>query len=339
MNLTKADNNIKTWLRDVKAMSTFEKRYELTDKIEKRIPKLFNRDVVSEFGCQTIIGDNAMLWEYVKSPEVNSSSSGMIVKFAPDFILQKKTKPVELFFLDTKYSISPVWASARFKMLNEKSKEKNHKPVRLCDIGVIAREALLAYKRYYPNTIIIMASPYNPKLLMAQFAEKISCIFCYSSSSERGFPCRECPHVKGDFFPYERIGSSSGSQTPITNVDLSSFEPIEKFFSKIGVEIDRSVLKDMRRDIMDTEIDFSTLSYGKTEQVKNGVKAALNRDGCSWISYKVYTQAGNDFYHYDPACRYLSQEKTVAEHVVSIETPALPPKVECRVCGADYKEK
>ena len=72
-------------------MSSFDQRLRLTELVENNMEQLFQPEVnvVKEFGCKTIIGDNDYLLNYIKEPGVNQQASAMIVKFAPDFILLK----------------------------------------------------------------------------------------------------------------------------------------------------------------------------------------------------------------------------------------------------------
>ena len=159
-------------------MFEFNERLNQTRLIEDKMKELFPKSVVREFGYQTIIGDDIELKRFMNNPEINQMASGMIVKFAPDFILLKKETPQQLFFVDVKHSVSPVWAYSRLNKIREKNKDYT---LEISDIAVVAREALLSYRRYYPNSIVLMASPYNPKLLMAQFASRIQCLYCYRS--------------------------------------------------------------------------------------------------------------------------------------------------------------
>ena len=105
------------------SMDGFEQRLQLTDMIENRLTDLFDKNHVSiqRFGCEVIVGQNSDIQDFIKEPEVNQQASAMIVKFAPDFILLKKDAPKQLYFLDVKLSITPIWADSRLEMLRTKN--------------------------------------------------------------------------------------------------------------------------------------------------------------------------------------------------------------------------
>lgn len=282
-------------------MSTFEERNGLTRLIEREMPKLFPNDHIREFGCTALINDPNFS-NFLRSPEVNQTHSGMLVKFAPDFLLLRAQKPKELFFVDIKHSVSPIWAEGQYKKLLKLSTTKNNRRIELSDIGVIAREALLAYRRYYPNTIIIMGSPYNPKVLMAQFVDKIQCFHCYSSGPDKEYDCDRCPVKLGNFFDFSRVENSAGSKTPYVNVDLGSFEPITEFFETLNIRMDPDVVNKIVDSIKEEKLLFSSTC---NEFNKNRVRWTLNQNGCDWIKYKIYTRHGNDFIHLNHACNGL----------------------------------
>ena len=214
-------------------MSYFNERLGLTITIEEKIKELFSNDIVQEFGCSKIVGQDTEIFKFLSTPKINQMPSGMIIKFAPDFIILTKKEPRKIYFLDVKHSVSPIYAKTRLDLMKNQASDDT---LEISDIGVIAREALLSYKRYYPSTIILMASPYNHKKLMAQFAEKVKCLYCYRST-EPNYDCNNCPSKNGGFFDIERDNNSTGSQTPMTNVDLRSFDTAKDFFENLEIEI------------------------------------------------------------------------------------------------------
>ena len=315
-------------------MENFEERLQLTDKIEKQLFNLFdgNETSIQRFGCETIVQENKDLENYIKQPEVNQQAAGMIVKFAPDFILLKKKAPQKLFFLDVKHSIAPIWADKRVEMIRKKN---NDYSLRRAQIGIVAREALLSYCRYYPNTIILMASPYNPKLLMAQFADKVRCLYCYRNPSNGEYDCKNCPSKKGGFFDIERAVNSVGSQTPMTDIDLDSFEAIEDFFDKLEISVNEETLKMLKQSIRYEPIGFDSKVPDK---VKNKVRSELRDSGCDWIDYEVYSKEGNNFFHFDRDCFILKNNNHHLETYNSLHHATQAGKrVKCHYCGTDYK--
>lgn len=306
-------------------MSDFTHRLSLTQIIEESMPELFPDPSLKQFGCETILADNQELWEYVRTQEVNQSHSGLIVKFAPDFILLSNTQPRNLYFVDVKHSTSPIWAASRLEKIRQLNNDFN---LSIADIGVIAREALLSYRRYYPNSIVLMASPYNSKLLMAQFADRIRCLYCYRSSGQE-YNCSSCPAKAGGFFDLERAVKSQGSQTPMTNVDLRSFEPADQFFEKIGVNINRNVCNELKKKIQSEELDFSTAPVNRIDPVK----WSINQSGCSWVKYKIYSKQQTYYFHTDRNCSMLkgfSGELQIFDS--SDEAKAAGKKYCCKYC-------
>ena len=345
-------------------MSDFEERLGLTVKIEKRIKDFFSNDVVQEFGCSKIINPGTEIFKFLSTPEINKMPSGMIIKFAPDFILLKKAQPQRIYFLDVKHSVSPIYAKSRLKLMKQQSSKKNSsgETLEISDVGVVAREALLAYRRYYPGTIILMASPYNSKKLMAQFAEKVECLYCYRST-EPGYDCNNCPVKNGDFFDIERVNTSTGSQTPTTNVDLRSFENAKDFFDRLEININESVLREIEQIIINEPISFDDkVSLSRKDEILH----SLVSSGCSWvgnqissktslsrkdgiphslvsndsscvgsqISSKVYIVKGNDFIHFDKNCNCIKNYKYNIISCDSIqEANSYGKKIICKFCG------
>lgn len=288
-------------------MKNFSDRLELTEYIEEKMPALFNGNIaLHKFGCESIVGGCPDMMEYLKRPEVNQQASAMLIKFAPDFILLKKDEPKNgFYFIDVKHSISPTWSSNRLNIFRRKH---NDETLSFDRIGVIAREAYLAYRRYYPNSIILMACPYNPKLIMAQYASKIRSLMCYSPKNQWGYDCNSCPIENGGFFDIERNTLSNGSQTPTTNVDLQSFLPIEEFFNNMGIGLNQSVLEEIKNEIQNEPLQFGENVYNG---IKNSTMRELNKAGCSWIKYKVYSASGEAFYHINKDCSFLAGKKII----------------------------
>lgn len=310
-------------------MSGFEERLRLTELVDNNMLKLLSAEdiVVKEFGCKTIIGDNECLYEYIKEPIVNQQASGMIVKFAPDFILLKNSEPKQLYFIDVKHSVSPTWSPSRLRMLQEKNSDSSLSTDR---VGVVAREALLSYRRFYPNTIVIMACPYNSKLLMAQFADKIRCLYCYHSPEREDYQCEECPAKNGGFFDIERATNAVGSQTPMTNVDLNSFIPLDVFFGELGLKINNDVLDYLKQVIKNETIDIGEDVYPR---IKNLILWNLCNSGCVWVDYKVYSFPGNNFYHLDRECTWIRDMENRIEEYTTVAQAINSGKITyCRKC-------
>lgn len=311
-------------------MTSFNERQNLTKIIEDNIDGIFEGTaVVHPFGCDSILKDcrNEVLLEYFKSPLVNQQASGMIVKFAPDFFLLKKSDPKELFFLDVKHSVSPIWYPDRLTKIREKNNDGTLSNNR---IGVVAREALLAYRRFYPNTIILLGSPYNKKLLMAQYADSVRCLYCYRDPKQGEYNCENCPSNNGGFFDIERATKSDGSQTPMTNIDLDSFLPADVFFEKIGISLNRDKLNHLLELIKREPVEISDRA---NEYYKDSAMWNLNQSGCDWLEYKIYSIPNNSYYHISKECKIIKKHRDRIETYTSIQQAKISGKTKnCKFC-------
>jgi len=257
--------------------NTFEKRYSLSQFIIDNLQFIFNPDEIEiiPFGFEKIGGNNVALNNFIKTPESNLSHSSMIVKFAPDFILLKKTTPQQLYFLEIKASVTPLYSQNRLDEISNAQKRR----VKISDVGDIAREAWNAYNNLFPNTIIIDGCSYNSKLLMAQFVNNIRCLRCYETPSEP-YQCNLCPMKNKDFFENGRNFMSSGSQTPHTNIDYSSFMEISDFFKQLGISTNEHAIDNLKNKIKNHGISFSSSIYSS---VRDRIIKQLNDEGCNWI--------------------------------------------------------
>lgn len=316
----------------------FKERLNLTKQLELYMPELFDaRDAcIHKYGCEDMLGDWDKLMDYLKEPQVNQQAAALIVKFAPDYILLKNSQPKQLYFIDIKHSVSPIWAPSRLKLI----RDNNHDSSLTIDrIGVVAREALLSYRRFYPQSIILMASPYNPKVLMAQFAERVRCLYCYHDPARGDYDCNNCPSKSGGYFDIERAQNSTGSQTPMTNVDLDSFDPVQDFFSTIGISINSEVLEKMIDNIKQEPLFFENKAYPSLrEKVIDSLRAA----GCNWIGEsnqksenKYYSKPRNGYYHLDKDCYFLNRLNGKLEEYASVSEAKKAGKEFCRICCKD----
>jgi hypothetical protein len=115
----------------------------------------------------------------------------------------------ELFFMDIKTSLTPVLFASRIRALSEIYK----KPLIREQIGLVEREAWDNYTIRYPSnrTCIVMACPYNPKLLLAEWANSIKLIFRFKEDKNE---------------------NAAGSQTPHVNLDLNTMRDLATFIKE-----------------------------------------------------------------------------------------------------------
>ena len=253
---------------------TFEGRYNLSNLLSNSIRDLFDFNEVEliPFGFENIF-NNPNLNLFINSKEANLSHSSMLVKFLPDYILLKKSKPKAIYFLEIKVSATPVFSK---KYIDEIKTKKNN--IKLSDIGIIAREAWNAYKTLFPNTIIISATTYNPNILKAQFVDEITCLRCNSTNGM--VDCSECPVKKRQLFENSRNPFSTGSGTQHTNIDLSSFLSFKDFFNKLGISINEKKQNELIENIKLSGIKFS--SYAN-ETIQSNITTRLIAEGCEWL--------------------------------------------------------
>ena len=253
----------------------FSDRYNLSQELSDKVKYLFNEEDVEiiPFGYENISNNSKNLTSFINSPESNLSHSAMLVKFAPDFILFKKKQPQEIYFLEIKVSVTPLWSS---KNLNEIIVD--HPNTRLSDIGLIAREAWNAYNTLFPNTIILSATSYNPNILKAQFVKNVKCLRCNGKDGKED--CSRCPIKQHGFFENSRNYNSTGSQTQHTNIDLSSLLDANDFFKTIGVNVNYEVFQEIKNLFKQHGVGFPSSCY---DNVKTRIINQLKKEGCDWL--------------------------------------------------------
>lgn len=256
--------------------SDFRGRYSVGETLSENLKSFFNEDEIEliPFGVEKIYKDNESLKKFIATPNSNFSHSAMMIKFAPDFILLKKTEPQELYFVETKDSVTPLCYEGVIKKIREKHKRM----IPISDIGIIAREAWNAYKNLFPNLIIVSAATYNKSLLKAQFVNKIVCLRCYDGSNKDNCSC--CPVNNGEFFPYAKNLNAQGSKTPHTNIDLASFMEFKDFFDKLGIGVNDENIKKYKEYLKSFGIKYSA---NMNEEQKEKIKKALIQNGCEWL--------------------------------------------------------
>lgn len=254
----------------------FNQRYGLTTILEGALGDLFcNEEVeVIPFGFERISQGNASLHSFIQTEESNYSYSSLMVKYAPDYILFKKSYPQALYFLELKVSKTPLYYENRIKEIRAAHARQN---IKVSDISDIAREAWYSYKTLFPNTIILQACTYNPKLVLAQFVDKIQCLYCHVTSSEQS--CDNCPIVNRSFFKFTRNSNSRGSKTPHTNLNLASFVGVEEFFGNLGISVNANAVQHLKAELMRVGVDRSNVDERQIQKILG----ILQEEGCTWI--------------------------------------------------------
>ncbi len=317
----------------MEGLNTYNGRREATNIIENSLNSLFSSDEVEivKFGMETIVDGHDDVRDYLtRRIDVNNKPSSMIVKFAPDYILLKKSEPQELYFLEIKASFTPCWSENRVNKIIERHGDGLNES----NIGEIAREALLSYTRYYPNTIVLYGTSYNPRVLMAQFAEEIECLYCYKSIGE--YDCDNCPSREGNFFELERNVLSNGSGTPNTNVNLDSFLEAREFFERIGIQLQTDTETQIINAIKERNIKLESvhLDFNREREIRE----RLYNCGCDWVNRVIqyYSCMNNDFYHNDRNCftiRDIRDNDLIGYY--SENAARIAGKRKCRYCNQE----
>jgi len=250
--------------------NTFKKRYDLSTVIINRLSSLFDLNEIEIIpnGVEDITDINSQEMAFVNTVEANLNHDMMKEKFKPDFIIRKKRSPEEWYYLEVKYSVTPLWANKNLDEIRQRNPD-----IKLCDIGVCAREPWYAYNNLFPNTIILYACSYNPRLFMAQFIKKIQCLRCHD------WDCSDCPVQTKELVNYSKNLNSTGSGTPHTNINLACFENVKEFFEKIGIKTSQDEISNIKNIIKAKGVNLVNMYPGVAKRVLD----QLRQNGCTWL--------------------------------------------------------
>ena len=230
--------------------TSFLDRFALTQRLDEMLVPFLEEYgfEVQEFGHPLILQGNSWMMNRLKRLKTKASSAALMVKFTPDFIVVKRGHPKGFFLLDTKTSITPVFFAKQIERI------RNHSKRRFLgreDVEDVEREAWFIYNSSFPNdrVAIVMALPYNPNLVLAEWVSNVKCMWCYYRKTERGpepYQCRECPiftSIRGNFGVVKNF-LAGGSGTPHTNIDLGSMRTLSEFLGQeFGIEVDSDYLE------------------------------------------------------------------------------------------------
>lgn len=217
--------------------SSFLDRYALARRFEENLEALIDDAgfYILPYGNVTVVQDNTWITSKLKRVESKASEAAIRVKFTPDYIIVKKDNPDVFFYADAKVSITPVF----FQKQIDRIKQNYHEGDRLSrnDIGEIEREAWYSYNKFYPNGMmaIIIACPYNPNLVLAEWVNNIDCMWCLKGKIDGvsvPWDCNSCPVFNRDgSFGVLVNEFAGGSGTPHTNINLGTMRTLETFLS------------------------------------------------------------------------------------------------------------
>jgi hypothetical protein len=190
-----------------------------------------NGIITSEFGYERILKNYPQIKSEIRRQlKYKESPAALMIKFSPDIIAYFK-KNQKFFFVDIKTSITPIFLQAQVDRIRQHSKIPSL--VRE-DIGEIEREAWLVYNMFYPRdrVAIVMACPYHPKLIVAEWVSRIKCLWCLKQHKEP-WDCEECPIFKsGGIFGVVQNEFAGGSGTPHTNIHLGQMPELKDFLKR-----------------------------------------------------------------------------------------------------------
>lgn len=274
--------------------TSFLDRFALTKRLEEML-KPFLEEYgfeVFEFGHPVIVRGNSWMINRLKRLHTKASSAALMVKFTPDFIIVKKGHAKGLFLADTKASITPIFFKAHIDRIRNHTGRQD---IRREDIVEIEREAWFTYNSFFPKkqVAIIIALPYNPRLILAEWASNIKCLWCFWESTDSGpkpFPCKKCPIYTqtGGNFGVVKNFLAGGSGTPHTNIDLSSMRTLGDFLKQdFGIKIDNEDLEILFDELKSWDLNKPAGRVNWTQF--NNVIRELQRT-CPWLTGRNPTQ-------------------------------------------------
>lgn len=266
----------------------FLDRFALTRRFEENLEGLLEENGIKiiPFGQHAIIGKNHWMNGRLKKLDTKSNLAALMIKFAPDYLAYKGDDKKALFFFDAKASITPVFFGAHVDRIKSHS---GISTLKRSHIGEIEREAWYSYNNYYPNVAIIMASPYSPKIVMAEWVKNIRCLWCFKGVTDNGpkpWDCRNCPVKKGSGFGVVVNEFAGGSGTPHTNIDFSSMRTLPIFLNEeFGINLDLNEYQYTLTDFV-KQWPLNKPAGRVTWGQYNGAVRELQFEGCTWLKYR-----------------------------------------------------
>lgn len=205
---------------------------------------------VQGLGVESIGENDSPLRQYLTLISNNyNDATAMMLEYLPDYIIYHNNK---VFLLEAKVSITPCWSQQRISDANERSIDD----IDASNCGEIAREALLAYKKFFPDTVILYVNNYNRHAVLAQYAKNVECLRCERNRQER-YNCAECPLLTGGFYDSVERNQTNGSGTPSTNINLDSFVPAREFFqNEFQIQINETEIRNIENAVLSERLRF-----------------------------------------------------------------------------------
>lgn len=260
----------------------------------ERLPKMLEDflkdhgfDLV-EFGYNITLRDEPGMKAKMKKLDSKSSIASLMVKFSPDYITSYTSDTIKtIFFIDSKVSITPVFFPVQIDRIKKHSSKKYPGlNVLREDIGEIEREAWYVYNSFFPRdkVAIIMAAPYTPKLIVAEWVSNVKCLWCFNKVTRPPSPwdCEKCPIFKSDgTFGVTVNEFAGGSGTPHTNIHLGKMRSLKQFLEdEFEITIDRSWYSVIEDEVKSWGLNkpAGTVNWTQFNNVINDLKRK-----CPWL--------------------------------------------------------
>ncbi|MEM4972856.1 MAG: hypothetical protein QXR87_03955 [Candidatus Hadarchaeales archaeon] len=234
---------------------SFLDRLALTERLTRLlVPLLEKYFIIQKFGHESLLQKSPKIRSVILKIEYKQSPAVLMVKFSPDFIFYfEKCERREVFLVDFKASVTPLFYEAQIKRIAEHSKKFD---LRREDIGEIEREAWLVYNKFYPpeKVVLIFATPYSPKLIVANWVSKIKCLWCLKETQEKipiPWNCDECPIFRASgTFGVIQNEFAGGSKTPHTNIHIGEMPKLKDFLEQeFGISVDEKEYEEITNNV------------------------------------------------------------------------------------------
>jgi hypothetical protein len=238
---------------------------------------------ITRYGYDQMLRDEPGMKAKMKKFASKASLPCLMVKFSPDFVVSHKSSDKKiLFFMDAKSSITPVFFQMQINRISEHSGLELYRK----DIGEIEREAWYVYNTFYPRdkVAIVMAAPYNPNLIVADWVSNVKCLWCIKQSGSPPVPwnCENCPvFITEGTFGVMVNEFAGGSKTPHTNIHLGKMRSLKKFLEvEFDVKIDSDWYQTLMEEVKSWDLNkpVGRVTWGQFNGAVNDMKKT-----CPWL--------------------------------------------------------
>jgi hypothetical protein len=262
-------------------------RMHLTERLNKMLVPFLKEHgfQLVEFGYDLMLRDEPGMKAKIKQLEYKASPAALMVKFSPDFIASYRSREKkDVFFMDAKTSITPVFFKAHIERIRAHSKIYS---LEREDIGEIEREAWLVYNMFYPSdkVALIAAAPYQPKLIVAEWVSKIKCLWCFKGNGLEAWDCNKCPIFKsGGTFGVVQNEFAGGSKTPHTNIHFGKMLELKDFLKReFGINANEKSYNAMIKEVKKWPLN-KPIGRVNWTQFNNAIREMRRK--CPWLKHR-----------------------------------------------------